>query len=96
MAMEVQFKSADEAWRGRGHPRRTIPKEIRDMADRTYGTGKVGTVTIGPDDEEDARELVKLLRSYAKAKGRIMRIQRDDDELRFHMVDRPVRREPGE
>jgi hypothetical protein len=57
------------------------------MADRTYGTGKVGVVGIGPDDEDEARELVRLLKSYAKSLGRRMRIQRDADQLRFEMVD---------
>lgn len=60
------------------------------MADSTYGTGNVAVVTIGADDEEDATELVRLLRSYAKGLGRIMRIQRDEDELRFEMADRPA------
>lgn len=58
------------------------------MADLTYNTGNVGIVSIGADDEEDAAELVRLLRSYAKSLGRIMRIQRDEDELRFELADR--------
>lgn len=60
------------------------------MANRTYGTGNVAVVSIGADDEEDATELVRLLRSYAKSLGKIMRVQRDDDELRFEMADRPA------
>lgn len=60
------------------------------MADRTYGTGNVAVVSIGADDEEDAAELVRLLRSYAKSRDLIMRVQRDDDELRFEMADRPA------
>lgn len=89
MAMEVAYAQKDRAWRGRGHPRRTIPQEVAAMADRTYGTGHVGVVTIGADDEEDATELVRLLRSYAKSLGRIMRIQRDDDVIRFELADKP-------
>lgn len=58
------------------------------MADRTYRTGDVAVVTVGADDEEEAAELVRLLRSYAKGRGLIMRVQRDDDELRFEMADR--------
>lgn len=85
--MKVDFAPRAEVWRGRGHPRRQIPEEVRDMADATYRTGKVGRVTIDADDEEDAAELVRLLRSYAKSLGRRMRIQRDDDQLRFELVD---------
>lgn len=57
------------------------------MADRTYRTGKVGQVTVEASEEEEANELIRLLKSYAKSRGNRMRIQRDDDQLRFEMVD---------
>lgn len=88
MGMEVAFRDCAEAWRGRGRPPRPVPDTVRDMADATYGTGKVGTVTVGPDDEQECKELVRMLRSYAKGSDRVMRIQRDADELRFWMVDK--------
>lgn len=85
--MQVTFSPKAEVWRGRGHPRRHVPQEVRDMADRTYRSGKVGRVTVNPAEEEEAAELIRLLKSYAKSLGRRMRIQRDDDELRFELVD---------
>jgi hypothetical protein len=87
--MDVALKEKSEVWRGRGHPRREIPAQVRQLADATYRTGKVGAVSIGADDEEEATELVRLLKSYAKSRNLVMRIQRDDDELRFEMADRP-------
>lgn len=85
--MQVTFAPKAEVWRGRGHPRRQIPEEVRAMADRTYRTGHVGRVSLGPNDQDDATELIRLLRSYAKSHGRRVRIQRDETELRFEMVD---------
>lgn len=90
--MQVTFAPKSEVWRGRGHPRRSIPAAVQEMASATYKTGRVGTVTIGPEDEEDAIELRRLLISYAKSLGRRMRIQRDDDQLRFEMVDKGERK----
>lgn len=90
--MNVSLAPKEEHWRGRGHPRRTIPPEIQKLADGTYKTGRVGIVTVGPDDEEDVAELRRLLVSYAKSKGRRMRIQRDDDAFRFEMVDTGTRK----
>lgn len=89
--MEVTFAEKQDVWRGRGHPRRSIPRKVREMADATYRTGKVGQVSIGPEDEEDVTELRRLLTSYAKSRGLVMRIQRDDDELRFEMADKRER-----
>lgn len=103
MGMEVAFKEKREVWRGRGHPRRVIPPAVRQLADDTYNNpGKVGVVTFGAEDRPDVDELCRLLRSYAKSLGLVMRIQRDDDEdqagdedqaptfeLRFEMADKP-------
>lgn len=86
--MEVSLEAKEKVWRGRGRPRREIPQEIKTLADATYGTGNVGRVKLGQADEADARELVRLLESYAESLGRRMRIQRDPGELRFEMVDR--------
>lgn len=89
--MQITLHEKQDVWRGRGHPRREIPEQVRRMADATYGTGKVGRVEFGADDEEDITELVRLLKAYARHQGRRMRIQRDEDEIRFEMTDRRVR-----
>lgn len=85
--MEVSFAPKSEVWRGRGHPRREVPEAVRMMADRTYRTGQVGEVTVNADEETEIIELRRLLISYAKSKGRRMRIQREGDTFRFEMVD---------
>lgn len=85
--MNVAFAPKNAVWRGPGHPRRQIPPQVMEMADRTYRTGQVGMVEIESDEEEEATELVRLLKSYAKARGCRMRIQRDDSVLRFEMCD---------
>ncbi len=85
--MHMQTVPKNEAWRGRGRPRREIPPEIRAAADRTYRTGHVQVVTITADEEEELRELLSLLNSYATSLGRRIRHQRVGDEVRFEMVD---------
>jgi hypothetical protein len=86
--MEVSIEKKEKVWRGRGRPRRVVPKEIRDLADATYQTGNVGRVELDDTNDEEVRELIRLLESYADSLGRRMRIQRDDFEVRFEMVDR--------
>lgn len=78
-------------WRGRGAPRKQVPDEIKDLAESTYKTGKVGHVVVAEDEEDDAKELVGLLTSYANGKNKRMRIQREENVLKFEMVDK-VRR----
>ena len=86
--MQVSFAPKAEVWRGRGHPRRQIPDNVRQAADATYKTGQVGRAVIAPNDNpEEVAELKRLLRSYAKSLGRRMRIQHDETELRWEMVD---------
>jgi hypothetical protein len=90
--MRLSIVKKETVWRGRGRPPRQIPDEVKELADATYRTGNVGQVHIEPEDEEDAVELQRLLRSYAKQRGLQLNLQRDEDELRFEMVDRPVRK----
>jgi hypothetical protein len=90
--MEFALQPKREAWRGRGKPRLDVPPQVQAMADRTYRTGEIGRVTYGPDDEGEARELMRLLNSYANSLGRRMRFQHDEGELRFEMADRNARK----
>lgn len=85
----MRFETAPKknVWRGRGRPRREIPAEVIAMADATYRTGEVGIVTIAADEEEELRELTGYLNSYATGRGLRMRVQREDDVVRFEMVD---------
>lgn len=92
--MKVEIRTKAEVWRGRGKPRRTIPDEVRTIADATYKTGNVARVEIGPGEADDAAELVTLLRAYARHLGRRVRIQREGSILRFELVDRPTRETP--
>ena len=85
--MHIATASKKEVWRGRGRPRRVIPPEVRAFADSTYRTGNVKVVTIEAGEEEEMKELVSLLTSYAVSLGRRMRVQREDDTFRFEMVD---------
>jgi hypothetical protein len=89
--MELQLVPKQEVWRGRGAPRKQVPDEIKHAADATYKTGKVGNVVIASDEEEEAKELIGLLTSYANSLGKRMRVQRQDDTIRFEMVDRVKR-----
>ena len=90
----MRFETAPkkEVWRGRGRPPRFVPPEVAQMADATYRTGKVGILTISSDEEAELEELTGYLNSYARAKGRRMRIQRDRDVVRFELVDVVKRR----
>lgn len=95
--MEVNLRKKGDVWRGRGAPRRQVPPEIAQLAEDTYRTGQCGTATIvTEEDEADARELVNLLTSYARSRGKRLNTQREDEELRFEMVDKvtaaPVQR----
>jgi hypothetical protein len=85
----MRFEEAPkkDVWRGRGRPRREVPDQVKDMADSTYRTGNVGVVHVEADEEEELRELVGYLNSYAGSLGRRMRVQREDDTVRFEMVD---------
>lgn len=85
----MRFESAPkkDVWRGRGRPRREVPDQVAQMADATYRTGNVGVVTITADEEDELRELVGYLNSYAGSLGHRMRVQREDDTVRFEMVD---------
>lgn len=86
--MNVTMEPKAEHWRGRGAPRKHVPPQIKQLADATYRTGNIGRAEITADEEEEARELTSLLRSYANGRGLRMRIQRDDDVILFEMVDR--------
>jgi hypothetical protein len=86
--MEVTFKEPSAAgWRGRGHPRREVPTEVREMADRTYSTGKVASVSYTSDEQSDVGELRRILNSYARSRGLRVRTQdnvNDDGSGVFH------------
>lgn len=90
--MDVTLAPKREVWRGRGAPRKQVPDQVKQLADATYRSGKVGNVVVGSDEEEEAKELAGLLTSYANSLGRRMRIQREDDVMRFEMVDRVPRK----
>jgi hypothetical protein len=90
--MDVRLNPKREVWRGRGAPRKDVPDEVKRLADATYRTGKVGTVVICADEEEEAKELVGYLNSYANSLDRRMRIQRQDDTILFELVDRAPRK----
>lgn len=89
--MELQLVPKQEVWRGRGAPRKQVPAEIKQAADATYRTGQCGHVTVEEGEEVEAKELIGLLTSYANSLGRRMRVQRQDDVIRFEMVDRAKR-----
>lgn len=92
--MKVEILPKADVWRGRGKPRREIPENVRDIANSTYKTGNVATVEIGPGEDDDATELIKMLRAYARHLGRRIRIQRSGNTLRFELVDRPAKDTP--
>jgi hypothetical protein len=85
--MRIESAPKKEVWRGRGRPRREIPREVRHFADSTYKTGNVQVVTIEAGEEEELKELIGYCNSYANSLGRRMRVQRDGDVVRFEMVD---------
>lgn len=90
--MVIETAKRSEVWKGRGRPRRVIPPEVRAFADSTYKTGLVKVVRIDAGEESELVELVGLLTSYATSLGRRMRVQRDDDVVRFEMVDKAKRK----
>lgn len=85
--MEFKLVPKGDVWKRRGRPGRVIPPEVMELADRTYNTGKVGQVRIEAHEQEEAKELIFMLRAYAKTKGRHVRIQEVDDFLLFEFVD---------
>jgi hypothetical protein len=91
--MRIEFKSSDEVWRRRGRPRKEVPEEVKELANRTYRTRIACVLHIDPEDEEEAAELLKQLHLYARHEGRKMRTGRLGDELRFQMVDKTSRKE---
>lgn len=93
--MQMMLVDRSQAWRTRGRPPRPIPEEVAQAAELTYRTGKCYVVAIDPDEEEEAKELESLLTAYAGRKGKRMRFQREDDVLRFEMVD-IKRRKPAQ
>lgn len=86
--MNVALESRAKVWRGRGAPRKTIPAQIAQLADATYGTGQVGIANVADGEEDQAKELVSLLTSYANRQGKRMRVQREGNVIRFEMVDK--------
>lgn len=90
--MQIETAPKKEVWRGRGRPRQEVPSQVMALADKTYRTGQVQVVTIAADEEEELKELLSLLNSYATSVGRRMRIQREGDTVRFEMVDVVKRR----
>lgn len=85
--MRIESAPKKEVWRGRGRPARVVPPIVKHEADRTYKTGQVGIIHVAADEEEELKELLGYLNSYATSLGRRMRVQRDDDVVRFEMVD---------
>lgn len=83
--MEIVMRDPNEVWRSRGRPPRPIPDIVAQAADEAFRSGKCGTVPIAPDEEEEATELMSLLKAYCKRKGRGIRFQRDDDILLFRV-----------
>lgn len=63
------------AFKPRGRPRRDVPPEVKALADETYRSKKAKEAIVGPGEEEEARELISLLRSYADSTGRTLRLQ---------------------
>lgn len=90
--MEVTLEDKDGAWRRRGRPPREVPAQVAQLAQQTYRTGKCAVVTVEPDEEEEATELMNILTSYARSLGKRCNFQRDGDILRFEMVDRKTTR----
>jgi hypothetical protein len=85
--VDFETASKSEVWRGRGRPRRQVPVQVQTMADKTYRTGQVGIVTVDDDEEDELRELLGFLNSYATSLGRRIRVQREENVVRFEMVD---------
>lgn len=91
--MELNLQPRKEVWRGRGAPRKEIPEEIRAAANATYRTGQVGVVHYGADEEPEVKELIGLLTSYGNSfPNRRMRVQHEDGEIRFELVDKNSRK----
>lgn len=86
--MRVAFESDGQGLRRRGRPVQEIPQEVRDAADRTYQAKQVGRVDVGPGEEAEARQLVRMLQRYAKACEKRITVQRTGTILRFQMRDR--------
>lgn len=89
--MEVTIEDRAKVWRDRGRPKAEIPPEIMQMAESTYKTGKV--ITISPETEEEkgeAAELLKLLRGAARRQGRHLKVQRQSGKILAEMVDKPA------
>lgn len=86
--MDVAFQPKDQVWRRRGRPPRQVSPEIIEIAQRSYNTGQCAEVTLTEDDtEQDVRDLINMLTSYARSVGKRILDQREGDVLRITMVD---------
>ena len=92
--MGVVLSPKSAVWRGRGKPRVIVSERVLQLLAATYHTGKVGRISLTDDDlsADDIADLMTQLRCGAKNQGRRLRVQDDDDEIRFEMIDTPPKR----
>lgn len=84
--MELAFVPKDESgWRSRGAPRRQVPPQIIDMLKHTGRTGEVGVIHTDGDTEEEVKEVLAALRAGGRQLGRRVRIQQDEQLIRFQL-----------
>lgn len=97
--MDIRIVDRQERWRHRGRPPRVAPQEILDLLESGYRppglAGKAPAVEVvleDDDTEDDARELLSLLRAGARQLGKHLRLARDGRVIRFFLTDAPLPR----
>lgn len=85
--MKLAFED-ESAWRKRGRPRREVPAEIAQIAERVYREKKIGRLVVGPGEEKEARELIFTLRRWARNEELDFHTQRDGTMIRWRITDR--------
>ena len=98
--MRVAFEPDDSRLRRAGRPPVEVPEEVRTVADRTHATGQVARIEVGPGEEQEARQILVMVRRYAKQRGwrAVIQPRRDADiraggTIRFMMRDKAPKKE---
>lgn len=86
--MEVEYVPRGEGWRHRGRPPQPVPEHLMTMLQRTYDQDDQAVIPVGGSTVDEVTEVVRLLRKGAVILGLRLRIQTDEQAIRFYVEDK--------